>query len=179
MEIKFINRVDYPDEYLIFENDKKLFTAVYRPENEVTELYDDQNCKVAEGILLREKWYQLVPSFLIELWPEQKEIPIRLKSFLFQTYTFNYDNVNYLIVQHFGYRYSFFKNLKQIAYYETYTQPVGNMRLVCDDDVNKALFCLVSLYLYSNFGTESPSLNYPFNLGIPRKRFDKKWEPNS
>jgi hypothetical protein len=182
MEIEFIKQEQNPNKYLVFEKDKLLFYATYEKKTESKFIFTPNKELLVKGFPFNSKTIQVIPDYCIKLLGNNpEEIIISNKSFFFQVKKFFFRNEEYRIVQHFGTSFSIFKGKKQVAAYKTHCFNSSNnhMHLYCDDNLPIDLFCLISLYLYSDFGSEGALPSYPFNLWFQVKKFDKNWVPNS
>jgi hypothetical protein len=182
MQIDFILNIEDPNQYYVRKDYEHILTARYDKKSGAKTLYNMSNAVVGHVIPYYTKKLQLTPFGLVQLsGKEIVEILVRVTSSFYQSFTFDYNNSNYTIIRHFGCRFSFFENENQVAYYQTCGSNIlsGNLRLVANDNINVALFCLVSLYLYSDFTSETTSSNASFYLGLQKRKFDKKWRPST
>jgi hypothetical protein len=182
MKIEFVKSSDNPNCYFIIENNKTIFKAFYNKADKVKSIYNLQNSLVAEGFSVYSKKLHFKSDYLIKLFGEQPaEVLIKGKSFFYCTQEFNFQGLDYVIIPHRGTFFSIFKTNKQIASYQTYDSVSGSniMTLISDDDICKFLFCLLSLYLYSDFGSEGASPGASVNFWFQSRKFDKNWRPKN
>lgn len=182
MKIEFLKRFETPNMYVLVKNNEPIFKAFYDRRTEMKLLYSIDDKLIAQGFPFYTKKLQLIGDYMIQLLDEYPaEILVSNKSFFFQTKKFSFKNSDYTIFQHIGTRYSIFKGRQQVASYQTYDFTSGSERmiLICDDNLCKKLFCLLSLYLYADFGNEGTIPNASFNLWFQARKYDKNWKPNT
>jgi hypothetical protein len=179
MELNF-TRLDKPDEYSIARNGELIFIAACNKTENITELYNIDRVKVAQGFCSYSNSLQLTPDYSILLFTKDNcEVVIRPNSVIGQTYFFEFGEREHFVISHPGDKYSIFRDYKQIALYQTRSVNMApqNMLMVVDNDLCMELFCLLALYLHSDFGSEDPSINPAFYITMQKTRFNKNWIP--
>lgn len=182
MEIQFQRDENNPNKYQIFENAKIIFYAIFDSKTGSTLLYKPNNELSGKGFPISNRKFQLIPNYTIQLYEgKTTDILVKSQSFFYQSKKFIYEGFQFSIIQHFGTKFSIFKERKQIAIYQTYNfnSAHNGMILYCDDNSPNTLFCLISLYLYSDFGNDGVLTNQPYNFWFQAKKVNKNWRPNA
>lgn len=181
MQIDFKRNINDPNQYFVVTDYDWQFTASFNKKTKSKELFDRSGCKVAEGYNFYERNLQFRPSFMIQSYGEHP-FWVLIKngsSFFYNTCYFTYNNNRYSTIRHIGTTFSIYNETEQVGLYITNSSDfVGcNMRLLLNNDLDHAFFSLVALGLYSDFGSESASTNYPDYWGPQKKKRDKTWKP--
>lgn len=182
MRIEFIKQINDPNAYLILENNREIYTAHFDKATESKLLYTLDGSLIGRGFYFASYKNQFIEDYLIQLMKDSltETITIKTKSWFFQTKKFSFRDFGYIVIPHRGTKFSIFRGEIQVASYQTYNffSRSNKMILMCDDNLPRAFFCLLSLHLFSDFGNEGNSPNSPVNFWFQAKKNNNKWKPN-